>query len=84
MLKLSGLVKPLAGYMALAILMGLAGNLCATFISVLGGYAILAFLGFDISVGLGVLFGIAVVFAIIRGILRYAEQACNHFIAFKL
>ena len=84
MLKLSGLVKPLAGYMALAILMGLAGNLCATFISVLGGYAILAFLGFDISVSLGVLFGIAVVFAIIRGILRYAEQACNHFIAFKL
>lgn len=84
MWKLSGLVKPLSGYMALAILMGLAGNLCATFISVLGGYAILHFLGLEVSMSLIGLFLIAVIFAICRGILRYAEQACNHFIAFKL
>lgn len=24
------------------------------------------------------------IFALVRGVLRYAEQACNHFIAFKL
>lgn len=84
MWKLSGLVKPLSGYMILAILMGLAGNLCATFISVLGGYAILHFLGMDVSIGLTGIFGVAVIFAAIRGILRYAEQSCNHFIAFKL
>ena len=45
MQKLSRLVKPLAGYMAVAILMGLIGNLCATFIAVIGGYAILQILG---------------------------------------
>lgn len=84
MWKLSGLVKPLSGYMILAILMGIAGNLCATFISVIGGYAILHFLGMEVSLSLVWLFVIAVVFAIVRGILRYAEQACNHFIAFKL
>lgn len=84
MWKLSGLVKPLAGYMVLAILMGLAGNLCATFISVLGGYAILHFLGLQVEMSLNFLFALAVIFAMIRGILRYAEQACNHFIAFKL
>ena len=25
-----------------------------------------------------------IVFALLRGVLRYAEQSCNHFIAFKL
>ena len=34
MLRLIGLVKPLAGYMAVAILMGLAGHLCASFITI--------------------------------------------------
>ena len=33
---------------------------------------------------IGVLFGAALIFALARGFLRYAEQACNHFIAFKL
>lgn len=84
MLKLSGLVKPLSGYMALAILMGLVGNLCATFIAVLGGYAILVILGLDASILLSTLFITAAVLALLRGFLRYAEQACNHFIAFKL
>lgn len=84
MLKLSGLVKPLAGYMFVAIFMGLVGNLCATFISVIGGYAILQILGLHIQMNIGFLFAIAVVMALLRGVLRYAEQACNHFIAFKL
>ena len=37
MARLVGLVKPLAGYMLLAIAMGLAGHLCASFITILGG-----------------------------------------------
>ena len=41
MFRLSALVKPLAGFMVLAIIMGVIGNLCAAFITVLGGYAIL-------------------------------------------
>lgn len=84
MARLIGLVKPLAGYMFLAIFMGLVGHLCAAFITIFGGYAVLAALGFDISFTLTALFVCVVVFAVVRGILRYAEQACNHFIAFKL
>ena len=39
MARLIGLVRPLAGFMALAILMGLVGHLCAAFITIFGGYA---------------------------------------------
>lgn len=84
MARLVGLVKPLAGFMTLAILMGLTGHLCAAFITIFGGYAVLSVLGFGAPLGLTALFLCMGVFALLRGILRYAEQACNHFIAFKL
>ena len=84
MARLIGLVRPLCGFMVLAILMGLAGHLCAAFITIFGGYAVLSALGFDTRLGLTALFGCVGVFALARGVLRYAEQACNHFIAFKL
>ena len=84
MLQLSGLVKPLSGYMVLAVLMGLAGHLCATFITVFAGFAMLAGLGEPVPVSISVLFLAMGGFALMRGILRYGEQACNHFIAFKL
>ena len=84
MTRLIGLVKPLAGFMVLAIFMGLIGHLCAAFITVFGGYAILDLMRFDTPLGLTALFLSVGVFALLRGILRYAEQACNHFIAFKL
>ncbi len=84
MARLIGLVKPLTGYMLLAILMGLIGHLCATFITVFGGFAILEILGYATPFTVTVLFISVVVFAIVRGFLRYAEQSCNHFIAFKL
>ena len=84
MARLIGLVKPLTGYMILAIAMGLIGHLCAAFITVFGGYAILHVLHPEWSVNPGVLFGAVLTFALVRGFLRYAEQACNHFIAFRL
>ncbi len=84
MTRLVGLVRPLAGYMLLAIFMGLVGHLCAAFITVFGGFAVLNVLGMDASLTLPVIFGCLVVFALVRGFLRYAEQSCNHFIAFKL
>lgn len=84
MARLIGLVKPLAGYMVLAVTMGLIGHLCASFITIFGGYAAAKVLGIDISFSLSFLFVSVMLFALIRGILRYAEQACNHFIAFKL
>ena len=84
MARLVGLVKPLAGYMLLAIAMGLAGHLCASFITILGGWALLEILRPGWALPLAALFVLAGVFAAARGLLRYAEQACNHFIAFKL
>ncbi|MGN1267702.1 MAG: amino acid ABC transporter ATP-binding/permease protein [Dorea sp.] len=84
MWKLIGLVKPLMGYMVLAITMGFVGHLCATFITVFGGYALLKILKFPVGFSFGAIFVSVVIFAVARGFLRYAEQACNHFIAFKL
>lgn len=84
MARLIGLVRPLAGYMVLAIVMGLIGHLCAAFITILGGYAVLELLDFDTEFGLSAIFACAAGFAVLRAVLRYAEQACNHFIAFKL
>ena len=46
MARLIGLVKPLTGFMLLAILMGLIGHLCAAFITIFGGYAVLEALRF--------------------------------------
>lgn len=84
MTRLIGLVKPMLGFMLLAIVMGLLGNLCATFITVFGGYAILNVLHPEWSMSLGWVFAAVLLFALVRGFLRYAEQSCNHFIAFKL
>ena len=78
MKDLVGLVKPLTTYMVLAILLGLLGNLCATFITIIGAYAIIG------EYSLKVLFTILIIIALIRGFLRYGEQTCNHYIAFKL
>ena len=84
MARLIRLVKPLSGYMVLAILMGLVGHLCAAFITIFGGFAVLDLLGFATPVALKTTFVCVLLFALVRGIFRYAEQSCNHFIAFKL
>ena len=84
MARLIGLVRPLTGTMVLAIAMGLVGHLCAAFITIFGGYAVLDVLGIEAPLGLTALFAGIVVMAVLRAGLRYAEQACNHFIAFKL
>ena len=82
--RLIGLVKPLTGFMILAIFMGVVGNLCASFITILGGYAVTEFMGLSIPVSLKWIFALLGIFALVRGLLRYAEQGCNHYIAFKL
>jgi len=84
MLRLIGLVKPLAGYMIIAILMGLAGHLCASFITIFGGYAILDVIGYDTRFSITFIFVSVILFALVRAGFRYAEQSCNHFIAFRL
>ena len=83
MARLVGLVRPLAGYMALAVAMGLAGHLCATALTVLGAYGALSVVG-EASLPLAGVAAAMAACAVARGALRYGEQACNHFIAFKL
>ena len=84
MAKLIGLVRPLAGFMVLAVAMGLAGHLCAAFLTIFGAWAVLSVLGLPAPMGLGALFACAAAFAVLRALLRYGEQGCNHYIAFKL
>lgn len=78
--RLIKLVFPLTGFMICAILMGVAGFLCAIFIPVLSSMALVNDPLFSFHTIVILLF----VCALLRGILRYAEQACNHYIAFKL
>ncbi len=84
MAELIGLVKPLSGYMCLAIFAGLIGHLCAAFITILGGYAVLAVLGVQDKITPMQVFITVPLLALLRAGLRYGEQSCNHFIAFKL
>ena len=84
MYKLIGLVLPLLHVMVAAITMGVIGFLTAIFIIVLGGVGLLNILGFATALSLKqVIIGI-VICAVLRGVLRYAEQGSNHYIAFKL
>lgn len=84
MARLVGLVRPLAPVMAGAVAMGVAGYLCAIFIPVLGAYAAAGVLGLGRAPALGTICTLLPVLAVLRGVLHYGEQACNHFIAFKL
>ena len=84
MCGLIGMVKPLTGFMTIAVIMGIIGHLMAIFITVFGAMAVLNVLGIKIHFSLEVIFASVLIFALVRGVLRYAEQACNHFIAFKL
>ncbi|WP_295755361.1 amino acid ABC transporter ATP-binding/permease protein [uncultured Holdemanella sp.] len=78
--RLIQLVFPLTGFMICAIFMDVAGFLCAIFIPVLSSMALVNNSLFSFNTIVILLF----VCAVLRGILRYAEQACNHYIAFKL
>ena len=82
--KLIGLIRPLMHVMAAAILLGVTGYLCAIFLTVLAGAGILQIMGIWQGVSLTTLFVCLAVIAVLRGILHYGEQACNHYIAFKL
>ena len=97
MLQLIGLIKPLLHIMLLAIVLGTAGYLCAIFLTILAGQMILrglsdGALGMTLPAALSGDFflssfsikGIFILLAVLRGVLHYVEQYCNHFIAFKL
>lgn len=100
MLQLIGLIKPLLHIMLLAIVLGTAGYLCAIFLTILAGQTILRGLAagalgmtlpatlsgdfFLSSFSIKGIFILMAMLAVLRGVLHYVEQYCNHFIAFKL
>lgn len=85
MWKLLGLVKPLTLWMIFAVITGVLGFLCASFITILGGFGLLEILGLgSLGIGLNKLIIFMFLLALLRGILHYIEHACNHYIAFKL
>lgn len=95
--SLIGLVKPLLHIMLAAIILGTLGYLCAIFLTILAGQVIIHGLltgatGITVPVDklwlaaapVKTVITVMLVIAVLRGILHYAEQYCNHFIAFKL
>lgn len=88
MADLIGLVKPLIHIMIAAVILGTAGYLCAIFLTILAGQVIIhGMTGGNTwlsAIPAGKLIAAMMIIAVLRGILHYAEQYCNHFIAFKL
>ena len=95
--SLIGLVKPLLHIMLAAIILGTLGYLCAIFLTILAGQVIVHGLltgaaGMIVPVDnmwlvftpVKTILTVMIVIAVLRGILHYVEQYCNHFIAFKL
>lgn len=87
--SLIGLIKPLMYIMAAAILLGTAGYLCAIFLTILAGAALIHGIlpqaaGNLLYMPVRTFVIVMITIAILRGSLHYAEQYCNHFIAFKL
>lgn len=82
--RMMKLVKPLTLPMCFAVLMGVLGFICAIGIPVLSTMALLQVIGMHPHLPLNLLLPILIGMAIMRGILHYAEQATNHYIAFKL
>ena len=82
--SLIGLVKPLLHIMLAAIILGTAGYLCAIFLTILAGQVIVHGLIAGGEGSIKTIITVMIIIAVLRGILHYAEQYCNHFIAFKL
>ena len=95
--SLIGLVKSLLHIMLAAIILGTLGYLCAIFLTILAGQVIVHGLltgvaGMIVPVDnmwlvftpVKTIITVMIVIAVLRGILHYVEQYCNHFIAFKL
>lgn len=85
MWRMMGLVRPLAGWLVLAVALGSIGMLTAAFVPAFGTFGLMAALGHN-ALGLGLVASCAAcaVCGITRGPLHYGEQLCNHYIAFRL
>lgn len=84
MRSMIALVRPLWLWMSMAVVLGIAGFLCSIFITVFGALAMVKVLGLADPFSWTALWIVLAICGLGRGILRYGEQACNHYIAFRL
>ena len=84
MARLVGLTRPLLPVMVLAIVLGVLGFLAAIFLTVFAAYGLLGAAGSWDVVPLGAACALVAVCGVVRGPLRYGEQLCNHYLAFKI
>lgn len=84
MARLVGLTRPLLPVMALAILLGVLGFLAAIFLTVFAAYGLLDAAGVWAAMPVGAACVAVAVCGVVRGPLRYGEQLCNHYLAFKI
>ncbi len=84
MRRLITLVGPLAPFMVLAIVLGMLGFFAAIFLIVFGAYGMLAALDTARAIPFELALLLVAVCGVARGPLRYGEQMCNHYIAFRL
>ncbi|WP_246824639.1 amino acid ABC transporter ATP-binding/permease protein [Olsenella sp. HMSC062G07] len=88
MWRLLGLTRPLAGVMALSVICGVAGHCCAILIPVLAVAEALSLAGVTAgawpALSPGACAAVLAGLGVLRGVLHYLEQTCNHYIAFKL
>ena len=78
------IVKPLFPIMIITIVMGVIGFICSSGIPVLGGIALLIYMGELTKITYNHIFYAVIILAVLRGVLRYAEQYSGHYIAFRV
>lgn len=83
MMRLIGLVKPMLPIMIIAIILGILGYMCAISITVMAGFVFISKVS-SLNYSVDRIFVLLIFMAVMRGVLHYGEQYCNHFIAFKL
>ena len=83
MLRLVKLTRPLLPVMALAVVLGVVGFAAAIFLTVFAAYALLDLAGLPQPIAAGVAAVALGVCGVARGPLRYGEQLCNHYLAFR-
>ena len=95
--QLIKLIKKLVPIMLGATILGVTGFLCAIFLTIIAGAQVLSITldkmgaevtlsqnGFILGIQRETVIVILISLAVLRGVLHYGEQYCNHYLAFKI
>jgi len=82
--KLLSLIGSLTGIIFLAVINGSVGAILALCVTLMGAVAVAKTLGASVTLSYGAIIAMCIIFGVLRGALRFAEQYSNHYIAFKM